>query len=186
MIIDIQDRLVENQIKVPSLWRDSKHEKWFSNSNASKGAHGCHAYKIYLESKGYEVRIVSDKGDVEYKWPSLTVWIKAEVKASKADLKVLTRPVGFVKEELWFNQLRPKQKGWDEAVLVGCYPNHIRIWRMSRKDFDAKYKTMTSTKNCLSHVGTDELVGVSLVKNKKRDNFNEWECIHNDQQGDLL
>ena len=186
MIIEIKDRLEKSQIKVPLLWRDSKHEKWFNNSNASKGAHGAYAYKIYLENKGYEVRKVSDSGDIEYKWPSLTEWIKAEVKASKVDLKVLKRPIGFVKEELWFNQLRPIQKGWDEAVLVGCYPNHIRIWRMSRKDFDAKYRTMSSTKDCLSHVGTNELVGVSLVKNTKKNNFHEWECIHNDQVGKIL
>jgi len=184
MIIDIQDRLAENQIKVPLLWRDSKHEKWFSNSNASKGAHGAYAYKIYLENLGYEVKIVSDNGDVKYKWPSLKRWVKAEVKAAKADLTLLKS--GAINHSLWFNQLRPKQKGWDEAVLVGCYPNHIRIWRMERAEFDSDYRTMTSTKNCLSHVGTDELVGVALVKNKNRNNFPEWECIHNDQQGDLL
>jgi len=184
MIIDIQDRLVEHQIKVPLLWRGSKHELWFRNNNASKGSHGTNCYKQYLENLGYEVRIVSDKGDLEYKWPSLIEWIKAEVKAAKADLKILKD--GKVNHSLWFNQLRPMQKGWDEAVLVGCYPNHIRIWRMSRKDFDAKYRTMSSTKDCLSHVGTNELVGVSLVKNTKKNNFHEWECIHNDQVGKIL
>jgi hypothetical protein len=186
MIIELKDRLEKAATKVPPLWQGSKHEAWYRNNNYSKGAHGSYCYKIFLESEGCEVEIISDEGDIRYRTPGAKKWIKAEVKASKADLKPLQRTPGFVTEHLWFNQLRPNQKGWDEAVLVGCYPNHIRIWRKSRADWDKECATLVSTNKVLNHIGTDELRGVDLLKNSKSDNFHEWECIHNDQQGELL
>jgi len=184
MIIDMTEEINSSISTIPELWTDSKHENWFLNNNYSKGSHGTNAYKKYLESLGYEVIIISDQGDLMYRQSSSDSWIKSEVKASKADLEYTKR--GFLKEQLWFNQLRPKQKGWDEVALVGFYPNHIRIWRKTRKEWDAECLTMHSTNKVLEHVGTDELRGVRLLKNTRTDNFSEWECIHNDQQGDLI
>jgi len=185
-IIDMTREIKKSVIQVPEMWRGSKHELWFRNNNYAKGAHGAYAYKKFLENKGFIVKIISNEGDLIYKRPTDKKWTKAEIKASKVDLKTLKRPKGFVTEKLWFNQLRPKQKGWKEAVLVGFYPNHIRIWRKSRKDWDKECDTITSTNKVLEHVGTDELRGVMLEKNSKRNNFHEWKCIHNDQQGKLL
>jgi hypothetical protein len=185
-IIDMTKEIKKCVIQIPEMWRGSKHELWFRNNNYAKGAHGAYAYKKFLKNKGYQVEIISDEGDLRYKKNETDLWIKSEVKASKADLRTLKRPENFVAEKLWFNQLRPKQKGWEEAVLVGFYPNHIRIWRKSRKDWDKQCDTITSTNKVLEHVGTNELRGVMLEKNSRRNNFHEWECIHNDQQGGLL
>jgi len=185
-VIDMTKEIEKSVIKVPELWRNSKHELWFRNNNYAKGAHGTYAYKKLLINQGFEAKVINSEGDLQYKKPSDKDWIKAEVKSSKAILKVLKRPKGLIREELWFNQLRPKQKGWDEAVLVGFYPNHIRIWRKSRKQWDETCDSMSSTINVLEHIGTDELRGVMLRKNSNQNNFHEWECIHNDQQGDLL
>lgn len=183
-VIDMTQEIKKAVAKVPELWKGSKHELWFQNNNSSKGSHGSYAYKKWLISQGFEAQIVSDEGDVRYRKNADSPWIKAEVKASMCTLQKLKS--GFVKESLWFNQLRPKQKGWDEAVLVGFYPNHIRIWRKTRRDWDETCDTMTSTNKVLEHIGTDELRGVRLSKNSNHSNFHEWECIHNDQQGDLL
>jgi len=185
-IIDMTQEIAASVIQVPDLWKGSKHELWFRNNNYAKGAHGSYAYKKYLEAQGFEAEIISDEGDLRYRIDEDSPWIKAEVKAAKCDLKELQRPKGFVNESLWFNQLRPNQKGWDEAVLVGFYPNHIRIWRKTRAEWDATCDTMDSTNKVLEHIGTDELRGVRLNKNSKGSNFDEWECIHNDQQGALL
>jgi hypothetical protein len=184
MIIDIVGRLQAGRTKVPPLWQNSKHELWWKNNNYTKGAHGTECYRQFLEHRGLEAQVISDEGDIRYRKNSQSPWIKAEVKASKADLKALS--CGFVNESLWFNQLRPQQKGWDEAVLVGIYPNHIRIWRKTRSEWDLTCDKMESTQKVLEHVGTDQLRGVQLIKNSKRNNFYEWEIIHNDQQGELL
>ena len=185
-IIDMTSEIAASVIQVPTLWQGSRHELWFRNNNYAKGAHGSYAYKKFLEAKGYEAEIISDEGDLRYRTSPDGDWIKAEVKASKCDVKELQRPKGFITEQLWFNQLRPNQKGWNEAVLVGFYPNHIRIWRKTRAEWDETCDTMDSTNKVLEHIGTDELRGVRLNKNSKGSNFHEWECIHNDQQGELL
>ena len=184
MIIELVDRLKAGVIKTPELWRGSKHEQWFNNNNSSKGSHGTFCYKQFLESEGNEVEIISDEGDLRYRKGPHSKWVKTEVKASKVDLKTLKS--GLINEQLWFNQLRPLQKGWDEIVLVGCYPNHIRIWRKSRTDWDKQCDRLDSTQKVLEHIGTDELRAVLLTKNSNRNNFHEWELIHNDQQGGLL
>lgn len=183
MIIEIAEEIESNIKSPPKLWDGSKHKNWDKVNSVRKGAIGTKVYKKYLESLGYEVKIVSNEGDLMYRHPLWTYWIRSEVKASKAELTFTKR--GFLTEKLWFNQIRPKQEGWDEVTLVGIYPNHIRIWRKTRKEWDAEFLTMNSTGG-LSHIGTDDLKGIELVKNTRRDNFSEWECIHNDQQGDLI
>ncbi len=184
MVIDMTKEINSSIDSIPKLWKNSKHQNWFLNNNYSKGSHGTKAYKKYLESEGYEVVIISDQGDLMYKKPTSDRWIKSEVKASKAKLEYTKN--GFLREHLWFNQLRPKQKGWDEVALVGFYPNHIRIWKKTRKDWDTECSTMHSTTKVLEHVGTDELRGVMLLKNTRTNNFSEWDCIHNDQQAGLI
>jgi len=184
LIIDMQKEIQSSIIRIPEPWQNSKHADWFRNNNYAKGAHGSAAYKKFLEANGFEAKIISDEGDIKYRKSPSDPWIKAEVKAAKCDIEILKN--GFIKESLWFNQLRPNQKGWDEAVLVGFYPNHIRIWRKTRQEWDTTCDTMDSTNKVLEHVGTDELRGVLLKKNTRASNFHEWECIHNDQQGDLL
>lgn len=186
LIIDITEKLKKGRVEPHEEWLGSKHIDWFVNNNYSKGAHGVYAYKVYLESLGAEAQYISDEGDLRYRFKKTDPWIKAEVKTSKAKLKTLIKPKGFVNELLWFNQIRPMQTGWHEIVLVGIYPNHIRIWRKTRDEWETGCKTLSSMVKGLSHIGSDQLGQVTLNKNTKVDNFHEWECIHNDQQGKLL
>ena len=184
MLINLKDRLDNSVTNIPELWRGSAHESWFLNNNAAKGSHGTYCYKVYLQNLGYEVEVISDQGDLRYRKTPSDSWIKVEVKASKANVSYTKS--GSLKMQLWFNQLRPNQKGWHEVALVGVFPNHVRIWRKTREDWDKECNTLDSTTRVLEHIGTNELRGVQLVKNTKKNNFDEWECIHNDQQGDLL
>ena len=72
----------------------------------------------------------------------------------------------------WFNQIRPKQESWKEVWLVSVFPNHVRIYKKSRKDFIKNLYKMQSTK--LTHYGTDDLAGANLTEA----NESEWSCIY--------
>tara|TARA_R110002167_G_scaffold365153_1_gene588945 strand:- start:2181 stop:2756 length:576 start_codon:yes stop_codon:yes gene_type:complete len=171
------------------LWMGSLHEDWNNLPTPQvKGSIGSKIYKEFLEQSGYHVEIISDQGDIRYRKTELDNWTVDEVKAAKATLKVRKTDNG-INEQLWFNQIRPGQQGWQNIVLVGVYPNHIRIWRMDRKTWDSSYKTLKSVAHGLKHTGQtgdDQLEQVTLLKNSKRNNFDEWSCIFTSQQGAKL
>tara|TARA_R110000772_G_C13265672_1_gene435776 strand:+ start:72 stop:647 length:576 start_codon:yes stop_codon:yes gene_type:complete len=171
------------------LWMGSLHEDWNNLPTPQvKGSIGSKIYKEFLEQSGYHVEIISDEGDIRYRKTELDNWTVDEVKAAKATLKVRKTDNG-INEQLWFNQIRPGQQGWQNIVLVGVYPNHIRIWRMDRKTWDSSYKTLKSVAHGLKHTGQtgdDQLEQVTLLKNSKRNNFDEWSCIFTSQQGAKL
>jgi hypothetical protein len=171
------------------LWLGSLHEDWNNLPTPQvKGSIGSKIYKEFLEQSGYHVEIISDQGDIRYRKTELDNWTVDEVKAAKATLKVRKTDNG-INEQLWFNQIRPGQQGWQNIVLVGVYPNHIRIWRMDRKTWDSSYKTLKSVAHGLKHTGQtgdDQLEQVTLLKNSKRNNFDEWSCIFTSQQGAKL
>ena len=171
------------------LWMGSLHEDWNHLPTPQvKGSIGSKIYKEFLEQSGYHVEIISDEGDIRYRKTELDNWTVDEVKAAKATLKVRKTDNG-INEQLWFNQIRPGQQGWQNIVLVGVYPNHIRIWRMDRKTWDSSYKTLKSVAHGLKHTGQtgdDQLEQVTLLKNSKRNNFDEWSCIFTSQQGAKL
>ena len=168
------------------LWTSSLHEDWNNLPTPQiKGTIGTKIYKQFLEQSGYQVEIISDEGDIRYRKTSTESWTVDEVKAAKANLSVRKKDNG-INEDLWFNQVRPAQKGWQNIVLVGIYPNHIRIWRMDRKTWDSSYKTLESVVKGLKHPGQsgkEQLEQVTLKKNSKRNNFHEWNCIFTNQQG---
>ena len=174
--------------KSDDLWTGSLHEDWNNLPTPQiKGTIGSRIYKAYLEQSGFKAEIISDEGDIQYRRTESDEWIVDEVKAAKATLNVLKS--GFITEQLWFNQIRPGQAGWENIVLVGIYPNHIRIWRMDRKTWDTTYKSLSSVKNGLKHTGqsgADQLEQATLTKNSKTNNFDEWPCIFTDQQGSEL
>lgn len=178
--INMIDVIVEGVKELGPFWKNSKHEAWFRNSVQAKGKLGTIAYERHLQSQGIKTRRISDEGDLEYCLNGK--WLKTEVKAAAASLKELRD--GFVNESCWFNQIRPNQTGWDEIVLVGFYPNHLRIWKMNREEFSSRSKSMTSI--TAGHVGTKDLIQVRLRKNSRQNNFPEWNCIYNDQQEGLL
>jgi hypothetical protein len=168
----IEERLVK---KPNDLWAGSLHEGWDSLSTPqAKGDIGTEIYKKHLQLKGYEVEIISDEGDIRYRKDATSPWIKDEVKVSKATLKV-THNGTKLSEKLWFNQVRPGQAGWDGIVLVGIYPEYIRIWRKDRQTWDETYRSLHSVQNGLKHTGQEQLEQVTLVKNSRTNNFGEWE-----------
>jgi len=188
--INAQQLISEGLTKDPSdFWSGSLHEDWNNLPTPQvKGSIGSKIYKQFLEQSGYEVEIISDEGDIRYRTSPEDEWIVDEVKAAKATLK-LRKTDGAVNEQLWFNQIRPGQQGWQNIVLVGIYPNHIRIWRKDRETWDTTYKSLDSVSNGLKHTGQtgeEQLEQVTLKKNSNKDNFHEWNCIYTSQQGGKL
>ena len=180
-------QLIESKLKTKaeSLWDNSKHQGWKELSTPQiKGSLGTEIYQTWLKAKGYQTRIISDEGDIEWRKTSNDPWIKDEVKVAAATLE--QKADGSVNEQLWFNQIRPGQKSWNGITLVGIYPNHIKIWRKSREDWDSTYKTLSSVKNGLKHTGQngeEQLEQVTLKKNNRVNNCHEWDLIYTDQQG---
>jgi hypothetical protein len=163
--------------KIPKVWLGSKHEGFIKLNNQTKGKSGVFLVSEYLKSLGNECRIVSDKGDLEYRLNDKNKWIKAEVKTATAKLTNSS-------ESLWFNQVRVKQDGWTQLFLVGVYPDHFRIWSKERGEFVQNMHTLTSV-NVLSHIGQGEdpaLKGVKLLRNSKKDNFNEWRLDYSSKE----
>ena len=35
----------------------------------------------------------------------------------------------MITEKIWVNQIRPAQKSWKGIVIIGVYPNHVKIFR---------------------------------------------------------
>ena len=188
--IDTKQLIIEGLTGTENdLWANSLHEDWNNLPTPQvKGAIGSKIYKQFLEQSGYEAEIISDEGDIRYRRDANSPWIKDEVKAAKATLKV-THGGKNINEHLWFNQIRPGQSTWDNIVLVGIYPNHVRIWRKDRSTWDNTYKTLSSVSNGLKHtgqVGEDQLEQVTLRKNSIRSNFSEWDCVFTNQKGGKL
>jgi|TARA_R110002096_G_scaffold144368_2_gene301205 hypothetical protein len=171
----IEERLVK---KPNDLWAGSLHEGWNSlPTPQAKGDIGTEIYQQYLQKLGFEIEIVSDEGDIRYRKDATSPWIKDEVKVSKATLNV-THNGNKLSEKLWFNQIRPSQTGWGGIVLVGIYPESIRIWRKDRQTWDETYRSLHSVQNGLKHTGQagdEQLEQVTLVKNSRTNNFGEWD-----------
>ena len=168
------------------LWTGSEHENWERlGRGQDKGAIGTEIVMDFLRDEwGCEVSKISDEGDIML-INERGEEERMEVKTATSKLKPHVR-TDFVNVELWFNQIRPKQKGWSWLALVGVYPNHIRIWIMSRKDWDRKHKLLKSIRP--GHTGTEDLMEVRLIKNTKTNTFLEWDeyLVRNDQDGNAL
>ena len=194
-MIDVKN-LIQQQLKITSdsrdLWQGSTNQGWkLLPTPQAKGAIGTKIYGAYLKSKGYQIRVVSDEGDIEWRLNSKSPWIKEEVKAASATVNKIFKgkEKEMTTEQIWVNQIRPGQKGWRGIVIVGIYPNHTKIWRKTREDWDKNYKKLDSVRKGLKHTGQqgeDVLEQVTMIKNSKRNNFPEWNCIYSDQQGDKV
>ena len=187
--------LIEQQLTITSeddLWQGSKNQGWkLLPTPQAKGSLGTKIYKTWLERQGYEARVISDQGDIEWRKDTNSRWIKEEVKAAGATVDKIykNKPKEMIKEQVWVNQIRPGQKGWEGIVIVGVYPNHTKIWRMDRQAWDNNYKDLDSVQKGLKHTGQtgeDDLEQVTMVKNSKRNNFHEWPLIYTDQEGDTV
>ena len=124
-----------------------------------------------MKKNGYKSKPINNEGDLVYRKTSKDPWIKVEVKTATVNL------IGD--ENAWFNQIRVKQKSWNEVWLVSVYPNYIKIFRKTREDFLSNLAIMNSTSKCLTHIGTTDLAGVNLTL----ENQHEWELVYSDHKG---
>jgi hypothetical protein len=174
------------------LWVGSNHQNWKKlKTPQAKGSVGTEIYKAWLESQGHKARIVSDEGDIEWSTDNGKTWVKDEVKAATATVNEIKhgKNKGMITEKIWVNQIRPAQKSWKGIVIVGVYPNHVKIFRKSRQEWDKQYSNLTSVNEGMKHngqTGEEQLEQVTLVKNQNRNNFGEWNCIYSDQKGETV
>ena len=143
----------------------------------TKGKIGTLVVGAYYEDQGFAVEYIESKnlsGDLKYRREVHEKWKIVEVKISKCTVKWLRS--GLQAISFWWNQIRPK-KEWDEIVLVGVYPDELRIWRKSREEWDQTRHTLTSCSE-KGHTGTNDLHKVNLKRNTRSDNFFEWEEIY--------
>lgn len=187
--------MIDKELQKPNdndLWAGSRNQGWkLLPTPQVKGSLGTKIYKKWLEQQGYEAKIISDQGDIKWRKDSNSPWIKDEVKAAGATVVEIYRGKknSMTTEQIWVNQIRPGQKDWDGVVIVGVYPNHVKIWRKTRDDWDSTYKNLDSVTKGLKHTGQtgdNQLEQVTMIKNSKRDNFDEWDCIYTDKVGDCI
>ena len=172
--LDINGQLNKLQPKTNNAWIGSANESYRRLTNQKKGKFGVVLIEELLKNNGYETEQINDEGDLKYRKDKDSKWIKVEVKTAGVNMDG--------NWNAWFNQIRPKQESWKEVWLVSVFPNHVRIYKKSRKDFIKNLYKMQSTKKCLTHYGTDDLAGANLTEA----NESEWSCIYNNQQGELL
>ena len=193
-MIDVK-KLINKKLKAnrgKDLWAGSNHQNWKKlKTPQAKGSIGTEIYKAYLESKGYKARIVSDEGDIEWSKDNGETWIKDEVKTATANVNEITRgkKKGMITEKIWVNQIRPAQKSWKGVVIIGVYPNHIKIFRKTREDWDKEHKNLSSVNSGMKHngqTGQEQLEQATLIKNQNQNNFHEWDCIYSNQEGDTV
>lgn len=193
-MIDVK-KIINKELKKTNkrdLWIGSKYENWQDlDTPQAKGSVGVDIYKEWLISQGYKAKKVSDQGDILWSQDGGKTWIKDEVKTATVGVKKLIRGnhKGLITESIWVNQIRPAQKEWKGIVIVGIYPNHVKIFRKSREDWDNQCDKISSIVKAAKHTGqsgSEQLEAVSLIKNSNRNNFDEWECIYSDQQGEQV
>jgi hypothetical protein len=155
----------------------------------AKGKIGTQLFAHYLQTVHPDCEweiIESDEssGDLKYKYrqSSSHKWTIVEVKLSKCTVGILKS--GFKTLKLWFNQIRPA-KQWDEIVLVGIFPNHYRIWRKTRAEWNEQCDRLASCSD-KGHTGTNDLWKVVLLRNSQTDNFHEWDEVYSNQEGDII
>lgn len=136
-----------------------------------KGKLGTILVKQYFEKQGLATRIVSNEGDLIVTFIDEIIGElekKGEVKTALVTYKTLKN--GFVKEHLWWGQIRPLQSGWELLYLVGVYPDRILIWEFDREN---ALKLAESTGGC-THTGQGaemSQLAVLVEKNTVRNNF---------------
>tara|TARA_R100000426_G_scaffold86760_2_gene69020 strand:+ start:44 stop:631 length:588 start_codon:yes stop_codon:yes gene_type:complete len=189
------NKIINSKLKkdnLGDLWFNSKYERFkHLETPQAKGTVGAMIYQEYLRQRGCIAEIVSNEGDIEWSHDGGKSWIKDEVKTASATVKLIFKgkEKEMISEQVWVNQIRPSQKGWQGLVIVAVYPNHVKIFRKNRKDWDEQYKNLSSVTNGLKHngqIGEEQLEQVTLIKNSKRSNFHEWDMIYTDQQGDTV
>jgi|10_taG_2_1085330.scaffolds.fasta_scaffold140715_2 hypothetical protein len=167
---------MSNTIKVNSLvnevmksdeklkfWEDSKNSGVLSlTTPQQKGELGVRIVKTLLEEKGHVVEKISDQGDLR-------------IDGEHSEVKYATVTLGTNgQEQLWWNQIRPKQEKWTSLQLVGMYPDHVKVWSFTRQQYFNTLKQidkLVTPGHTTGNQKSTDLEQVKFVKNSNRDEF---------------
>ena len=131
-------------------------------NNQHKGSFGTYVVKQVLEQNGVTCKVISDRGDLE------TSKGRSEVKCAFSS----HTGAGF---QLWWNQVRPQQDGWQLLHLVGFTPDSIMVWELTREQFLSLGDVFVKN----GHVSGEEdgsLKEVKVRKNSKTDTVALLNC----------
>ena len=111
------------QDKVKQGWEGSPLLPITRLNNQHKGSLGTHVVKQVLEADGETCKVISDRGDLD------TTRGRSEVKFATANYTSATS------ESFWWNQVRPKQEGWELLHLVGFARDRVLVWELTKEQF---------------------------------------------------
>ena len=140
--------------KVKTGWEGSPLLPLQQTVNQHKGSFGTYVVKQVLEAQGETCSVISDRGDLD------TTKGRSEVKAAFASYT----GHGW---QLWWNQVRPEQEGWELLHLVGFMADQVLVWELTKEQFLALEEVVSD-----GHVTGDAdgaLKEVKLRKNSKTD-----------------
>ena len=155
------------------LWEGSKNSGVLSlTTPQQKGELGVRIVKTLLEDKGHVVEKISDQGDLR-------------IDGEHSEVKYATVTLGTKgQEKFWWNQIRPKQEKWTSLQLVGMYPDHVKVWSFTRKQYFNTLKQidkLVTPGHTTGNKKSTDLEQVIFVKNSRRDELakvNQF-LIHN-------
>jgi hypothetical protein len=124
-------------------------------NNQHKGSLGTSVVKQVMEAAGETCKVISDRGDLD------TSKGRSEVKFATATY------TSNSSESFWWNQVRPKQEGWDYLHLVGFARDRVLVWELTKEEFLSLGSVVGD-----GHVegeGAGTLKEVKVVKNSRTD-----------------
>lgn len=146
------------------LWEGSRNSDVLSlTTPQQKGELGVRIVKKIFESKGHTVTKISDEGDLC-------------INGEHSEVKYCTARFNHNGEQLWWNQIRPKQTKWTSLQLVAMYPNSIKVWSFTREEYFNILKKMDKIVTPGHTTGNDvstDLEQVKFVKNSKRNELDK-------------
>jgi hypothetical protein len=146
------------------LWEGSRNSDVLSlKTPQQKGELGVRIVKSILESRGHTVTKISDEGDLC-------------INGEHSEVKYCTAKFNDNGEQLWWNQIRPKQTKWTSLQLVAMYPNSIKVWSFTREEYFNILKKMDKIVTPGHVTGNDastDLEQVKFVKNSKRNELDK-------------
>lgn len=137
-------------------WEHSPFKNLPSSTPQIKGKLGTEIVMQLLQQEGFDCKIISDKGDLQFGEH------KSEVKTALASYnQYKTGEMGF---GLWWNQIRPSQDEWTHLHLVAVFADKIDVYEYTREESKV---LLSSPIGGLGHVTGDAEGGLYQVSCKK-------------------
>lgn len=132
--------------------------KYRSLGSAAKGKLGVAIVASLESSKGHETQFINDEGDL------CVTGTKAEVKTSSVTYVLSGKMQHKIESwSAWFNQIRPKQGGWEILYLVTVGCEEVQVYKMSREEFiDLLDSPGEPLVNSSGHIGTKDLAQIRI------------------------